>query len=158
MIKIETNRLIIIPLSNLQMQETINKESCKEVQTAFIEMYDNSMKYPKDRIWYVIWGIYLKNNLDISIGNLSFKGPSVNGAVEIGYGINNKYQNNGYMTETLIAISNWAIKQENVKVVQAETAIDNIASIRVLEKSGFVYTGKNGQEGPIYKFLLKNKE
>ena len=153
MLKIETNRLIIIPLSDLQMQETINKESCQEIKTAFIEMYDNSIKYPKDRIWYVIWGIYLKNNLNTAIGNLSFKGPSVDGVVEIGYGINDKYQNNGYMTETLIAITNWAIKQENIKSVQAETTTDNIACIRVLEKSGFVSTGKNGQEGPIYKFL-----
>lgn len=152
MCKIETNRLIIIPLSDIQMKETINKEFCEEIKTAFIEMYTNSIKYPKDRIWYVIWGIYLKNNLDKSIGNLSFKGPGVNGIVEIGYGINNKYQNNGYMTETLIAITNWAIKQEKVNIVQAETTIDNIASIKVLKKSGFVHSGTNGQEGPIYTF------
>jgi len=152
MLKIETNRLIIIPLSDQQMQETINKESCQEIKTAFIEMYDNSIKYPKDRIWYVLWGIYLKNNLDTTIGNLSFKGPSVNSVVEIGYGINDEYQNNGYMTETLIAITNWAKKQENVKYVQAETTIDNIASIRVLEKSGFIHTGKNRQEGPMYRY------
>lgn len=153
--KIKTDRLIIIPLTDTQMQETINNETCNEIKTAFIEMYDNSIKHPKDRIWYVIWGIYLKNNLDETIGNLSFKGPSVNGMVEIGYGINDNYQNNGYMIETLIAVSNWAIKQDKVSVLEAETTTDNIASIKVLEKVGFVPTGIIGEEGPRYKFVGK---
>ncbi len=47
----------------------------------------------------------------------------------------------------------WALAQPGVTAVEAETAPDNAASIRVLAKLGFQPTGTLGEEGP--RFLLK---
>ena len=43
-----------------------------------------------------------------------------------------------------------SMEQDTVKRVEAEIETDNIASQRVLEKVGFVPTGKNGEEGPRF--------
>ena len=57
----------------------------------------------------------------------------------------------GYATEAVTAITEWALKQDKIYCVIAEVDKNNIASIRVLEKSGFELTDKVGEEGPIYK-------
>lgn len=89
------------------------------------------------------------------VGELGFEGLNSDGSTEIGYGINEEYQKNGYATEAVSAVTEWALHQKNVKSVFAETDSENTASIEVLEKCGFVPTGEFGEEGPI--FILKNK-
>ena len=94
------------------------------------------------------------------VETLSFKGIDEKGVVEIGYGINDGYENKGYMTEAVKALAEWASKQPNVKQIEAEAEETNIASIRVLEKSNFVPNGIMGQEGPryiwrIYEFFIR---
>ena len=84
----------------------------------------------------------LKDSANEIIGSLSFKGISENGIVEIGYGINDGYENKGYTTEAVGAVVKWASEQFNVKQIEAEAEEDNYASIRVLEKCGFVPNGK----------------
>ncbi len=64
------------------------------------------------------------------------KEPDKDGIVEIGYGIEAAYQNKGYMTEAVRAISQWALEQYNVTSVVAETEKDNYASHNVLRKIG----------------------
>ena len=59
----------------------------------------------------------------------------------------------GYATESAGAMCRWALAQPGVTAVEAETAPDNAASIRVLAKLGFQPTGTLGEEGP--RFLLK---
>ena len=41
--------------------------------------------------------------------------------IEIGYGLKEEYRHHGYMTEAVKAITEWALSQENVKQVKAET-------------------------------------
>ena len=48
----------------------------------------------------------------------------------------------------------WAFSQKDVVFVEAETALDNKASQRVLEKCGFVPDGTTGNEGP--RFVLES--
>ena len=48
----------------------------------------------------------------------------------------------------------WAFGQKDVVFVEAETAPDNKASQRVLEKCGFVPDGTTGEEGP--RFMLES--
>ena len=69
---------------------------------------------------------------------------------EIGYGILEEYQSQGYATEAVGAAANWALKQSNVTRVEAETEPDNRASQRVLEKCGFLPSGTFGEEGPRF--------
>ena len=69
---------------------------------------------------------------------MSFKGIKTDGIVEIGYGINSEFEGQGLMTEAVTAVVKWASIQKGVKQIEAETDENNIASKRVLEKSGFV--------------------
>ena len=46
----------------------------------------------------------------------------------------------------------WAFSHSEVAAVEAETVPDNIASIRVLEKCGFVLNGEIGEEGQRWTF------
>lgn len=93
---------------------------------------------PKDYLWYTNWIIVLRTENKI-IGGLGFKGiPDEKGIVEIGYGINPPYQNNGYMTEAAEIAVKWALTQPNVKIVTAQTLRTNSSSRRVLEKIGMV--------------------
>lgn len=147
---IETKRLKIYPASKTEMEEFIAAQSDEGLKAAYTEMLNESLNHPNQRDWYAIWMIELKDGTHI--GELCFKGLNQNGVVEIGYGIGEKYQGQGYATEAAKAVTSWALKQPNVTAIEAETEPENMASLRVLEKSGFVATGKNGQEGP--RFIL----
>lgn len=94
------------------------------------------------------------------IGELCFKGIDDNGVSEIGYGISDEYQNQGYATEAVKTVVKWAFQNKNVTAIEAETQRDNTASKRVLEKCGFVANGKIGEEGPRYSLTrsLLNSE
>ena len=81
---------------------------------------------------------------------MSFKGLNADGSVEIGYGISEIKQGNGYATEAVNAAVTWALKQPGVFRVEAETEPDNRASQRVLEKCGFIPSGIIGEEGPRF--------
>ena len=61
--------------------------------------------------------------------------------VELGYVINKSFQGRGYMTETVRAIIDWAFQQPNIYRVYATTSVDNIASQRVMEKTGMLREG-----------------
>ena len=72
--------------------------------------------------------------------------------IEIGYGLKEEYRHHGYMTEAVKAITGWALSQESVKQVEAETDAENIDSQKVLFQSGFVSNGKVGEEGPRFVY------
>lgn len=116
------------------------------------------MQHPDKWEWYAIWMIELKDKTHI--GELCFKGIDDNGVSEIGYGISDEYQNQGYATEAVKTVVKWAFQNKNVTAIEAETQRDNTASKRVLEKCGFVANGKIGEEGPRYSLTrsLLNSE
>lgn len=58
----------------------------------------------------------------------------------------------GYMTEAVKVITEWALSQEGVKQVAAETDAENIASQKVLFRTGFIRNGKMGEEGPRFVY------
>lgn len=145
---IETNRLKIYAASQEQMKAFISEQAIDVLKEAYTEMLNGCLLHPEQWDWYAIWMIELKDGTHI--GELCFKGLSDEGVTEIGYGIAEKYQCCGYATEAVSAVAGWALKQSDVMCVKAETQEDNIASQRVLEKSGFEPTGETGEEGPLY--------
>lgn len=150
---IKTKRLKIYPASQEQMEEFIAIQSDENLKAAYSEMLSGSLAHIKQWNWYAIWMIELKDGTHI--GELCFKGLDENGVAEIGYGISEHYQNQGFASEAVQAVVTWALKDPNVTVIEAETDSNNIASQRVLKKCGFELNGKMGQEGPRY--VLRNK-
>ena len=147
--KIITERLEIRLLENSEMESMISNEKNSALKSAYTSMYHRTIKNLNQREWNGIWGMFFKNKNDM-IGSLAFKGISDDGQIEIGYGIDKEYENNGYMTEAVIGLCKWASEQSNVNKIIAEVEDTNVSSIRVLEKSNFLKTDKRGEEGFIY--------
>jgi RimJ/RimL family protein N-acetyltransferase len=87
--------------------------------------------------WFTYW---LVTRPHAGIGLAGFKGyPDPHGEVEIGYGLAPAYRRQGYTTEAVQALINWAfLTPECISIIAANTSLDNIASHRVLQKVGMV--------------------
>ena len=148
MIKLNTERLIIYTASRDEMQKIIDEQADDILKMAYREMLQGSLDHPDQWAWYAIWRIERKDGS--KVGDLCFKGLNDDGSVEIGYGISTEYQGRGYATEAVDAMVSWALRQPEVRRVDAETEPGNKASQRVLEKCGFIPTGTTGEEGPRF--------
>ena len=151
---IQTERLTIHIALDDEMRGFIAAQELDVLREAYTEMLDGALSHPNKRTWYAIWMIELRDGTHV--GELCFKGISPDGAVEIGYGIDGDFEGCGYATEAVSAVTAWAFQQDGITRVEAEAEEDNLASLRVLEKSGFVPTGERGEEGP--RFVWKNKQ
>lgn len=145
---ITTERLTIYPASREQMAACIAAEKDPELQKAYKEMLAGCLTHPDQWAWYAMWMIELRDGE--RIGDLCFKGLGPDGAVEIGYGILEACQGQGYAAEAVDAAVQWALRQPGVSRVEAETELDNRPSQRVLAKCGFRPTGTMGEEGPRF--------
>ena len=148
---IETKHLKIYAASQDEMEKFIESQTDEILKAAYTEMLNGCIENPEQWEWYAIWMIELKDGTHI--GELCFKGLDSNSVAEIGYGIVEKYQGHGYATEAVKAISKWAFQEPKILAIEAETDDKNTASKRVLEKCGFVFTGKTGKEGHRYKLI-----
>lgn len=150
--KLDTNRLSIIPLSISEMElfmqgtEKLEKELNlspsysildPETQYALTFNYNLATNDPENSIWYTFWAVIQKESNQM-VANACFKDkPDIEGKIEIGYGTIDSFRNKGIMTDAIKAIAQWALSQEEVNEVIAETDRDNYASQKVLKKCGF---------------------
>jgi RimJ/RimL family protein N-acetyltransferase len=76
------------------------------------------------------------------VGLCSYKNaPDPDGKVEIGFGIAASRRRQGHATRAVTALLAIAGNDPPVRMLFAETSIANVASQRVLEKSGFTRVG-----------------
>ena len=148
---VKTKRMMLQPMSDEEIEKMIEASDSDELRSAYGEMLSGCKRDPENRIWYAPWGMTLKKERTY-IGDLCFKGPVKDNAVEIGYGILPGWEGNGYTTEAVQAMTQWAFDNAEVVFIEAETEPENRASGRVLEKCGFVPDGE-GKEGP--RFVLE---
>jgi [ribosomal protein S5]-alanine N-acetyltransferase len=114
---------------------------------------------PSCNKWFVRQ-IVLKQSREI-IGSTSFHGvPDENGMVEIGLGIESKFQNRGFAKEALIAMWTWAIDQPGVNSFRYTVSPDNAPSIKVIEYFGFPFTGIqiDEEDGPENVYEISTSE
>jgi len=160
---LETERLILVqtPLEVLQarlerdtfvatvelpggsMQVTFPAEWPGDARDLFPGMIEQHRDGEESNLW---GGTVIEQRERVAVGQMGFKGLPADGVVEIGYGINPSYQNRGYATEMVTALTEWALSQPTVDRVTAECRRDNVGSIRVLEKAGFERTGRRVDE------------
>lgn len=62
-------------------------------------------------------------------------------SAEIGYGVRSDRRAKGYATEALMALARWALTEGGMQRVWLTANTDNIASVRVAEKAGFLREG-----------------
>ena len=145
---LNTERLRIYPASREQMEAMIASEQEEELKKAYDEMLEGCLRHPDQWDWYAIWMIEKTDGTHI--GDLCFKGLREDGIAEIGYGILEEHQGQGYATEAVQAACHWAFLHPDVRSLEAETDAENAASQRVLEKCGFRPNGTFGEEGPRF--------
>lgn len=80
--------------------------------------------------------------------------PNEDGEIEIGYGTYEAFQGQGFMTEMVGGLVSWAREEPTVKSIKAVTDKTNLASIKVLEKNGFLKTGETEAQF-FWKISLK---
>lgn len=150
---IETQRLELIPLNLDQLEQYLALDGSLEKSLnvisyprAITDDLHAALKHviiPRVRMGFhdlhfsTIWTAVHKEKR-VMVGDICFKGkPDGMGRVEIGYGTYEDFQQQGYMTEIVGALSSWAFTQPRVNVVLAETKEDNKPSQKILINNGF---------------------
>jgi len=155
---IETERLILKPLTygqlikyikcdnSLEAELNLNETSrtiSRELKDAFEQtILPNVADKTKNYLYSTLWTAISKSKNKM-VGDLCIIGePNAEGEIEIGYGTYEEFRNKGFMTEIVNGIIAWVKSQPKVKSIIASTDKTNIASFKVLEKTGFLKTGE----------------
>jgi hypothetical protein len=150
---LETDRLRIIPLTHNQLinylqvdgsledelgVEHLKRSITPELIDAFEKIILPAVGNPsRNYLFHTLWTIVDKDKKAM-VGDLCFKGnPTNSGEVEIGYGTYPQFQQQGYMTEAVGLLCQWAFEQGGITSVIAETNNGNVASQKILIKNGF---------------------
>ena len=96
-------------------------------------------------LWNADWIISLSKEEGKKIGRFSFAGEKVLGTVPIQIELDKEYQNQGYGTEAIIMMTNWAFHFPNVYEIKTETDRENDKYVKALKKAGFVYRSFEGR-------------
>jgi len=90
-----------------------------------------------------VWGIEHKENHHL-IGTVGLHVRNFDNALanrkEIGYVLDDTYWNQGYMTEAVRKVIEYAFIDEELDEVLCGHSLSNLRSKRVIEKTGFIYT------------------
>ncbi|MBI2394198.1 MAG: GNAT family N-acetyltransferase [Deltaproteobacteria bacterium] len=99
---------------------------------------------------YRLWGdrvMITRHGARRVVGSVVFHGgPDADGAVEVGYGVEQELQCRGYATEGTRAAVEWALAEPTVRVVRACTPSWHLASRRVLERVGMTLVGSHDHD------------
>lgn len=160
MLKINTNRLIILPLNKNNLELAIsnfNEMENKQNLTVTDENIGAREKYvyglrlegvksnSDNYMWYTTWIIISKAE-NRFIGHIMLKGyPNQNGEVTIGYWIQDEYKRKDYMFEALNGVIPWMFSNPDVKFIIADTLKSNMPSQKLLQKIGMLYDGEDDE-------------
>ena len=91
------------------------------------------------------------------VGSVIFHGRPADGIAEVGYGVEEASQGQGYATEGTRACVRWALAQPECRAVRATTFPWHRASLRVIEKIGMrrVDTREHDMFGELYVFEIR---
>ena len=160
---IETNRLIITKFTP-DMAQAVHQNSLDEDTRRFLpdeffetvedaaETIDFLMSQYEGADGPFVYPIITNDSKNIGYVQLC---QIDDGSWEIGYHIAKQFTGHGYATEAVKAFLPVMAKKLNIKEVYGICLAENTASVRVLEKCGFVqiYQGKEAQ---IVKTVWKN--
>ena len=131
---------------------TLSPEVRTQVSSEWLALLESSSEQDP---W--IHGFCCVNDDGVHVGLGSFKGPPVDGIVEIAYAIAPKYQGKGYATAAVRALATHAFESGEVRTVRGHTLPNGVASQRVLIKSGFSKVGEVVEpvDGLVWRFELR---
>lgn len=102
-------------------------------------------KNPDHIKWYYRFIVDRERNL--AVGSVSFHGaPDDRGMVEIGIGIVESERGQGFASEALFGMWNWAARQSEVKFLRYTVSPTNVASMAIIKKFDFPKIGEQIDE------------
>jgi RimJ/RimL family protein N-acetyltransferase len=108
---------------------------------AFVRAIDNGASPGPYGVYQVV-----RSDDGVVIGDIGFHGPpDQDGVVTVGYGLAASARGQGYATEALRAVLDWALEQPEVARVEADTTHANLPSQRVMERAGMRLVNRNEQ-------------
>lgn len=164
-----TARLVLVPATLAHVHAELESNAdFAEIMHAVVPdswppgEYDRgAQEYFRDRLetegeaavgWYGWYAVRMSDNehpATVVAGAGYFGRPTDEGVVEIGYSVCLEWQGQGYATEIVRALTARAMQLPDVRLVIAHTSPENVASIAVLERSGFSLAGPGTHEGVI---------
>lgn len=148
----ESDRLIIRPRNLNDLDACLSMDRDEEVTKYIPGPWANPEKHREfvlDRMKAVYpdglgyWSLFSKKNPNTFLGwVLLLPYPHFGDEVEIGWRLNKAYWGSGYATEAAKVILHHALTLDSVKTIVADIHQDNIASIKVAEKIGLLYSGE----------------
>lgn len=136
------------------MPENLSEyETAKAIGTSY-EVFKTFNSDPPWTGYFII--LKSENKL---IGTCGYKGkPDVDHHVEIGYEIDKSYRNRGLATQAAKGLIDFAFNQ-NVKGIKAHTLADENASVKILRKCKFSFSGEVSDpvDGNLWSWNLEKK-
>jgi RimJ/RimL family protein N-acetyltransferase len=99
---------------------------------------------------YLLRIAVLKDN-PIIIASAGFHdAPDSDGMIEIGFGVDKKYQGRSFGQEILHGMWSWVVTDPQVKTLRYTVSPDNLISQHIIKKLGFKYNGQqiDEEDGP----------
>jgi RimJ/RimL family protein N-acetyltransferase len=141
------DRVEFAKLLGALVPETWPPDNLRDVLGYFYGLYKEHLEWEGWLAWYAI---RIDDDDPILCGSIGFKGPpDKRGMVEIGYSVLPEFQRQGLATEMVAGIIQWAKHQPEVRQIEAETNVNDEASIGVLEKNGFICVGAGSEPNTI---------
>jgi len=114
-------------------------------------------EHPEDEGWWINFVVLREHSGRTLVGSAGYKGPPVNGMVEVGYGIVADRRRQGYATEAVRGLLRHAFARSDVNRVIAETYPSLTGSIGVLQRCGFRGI-PGGSEPEVIRFEITRSE
>lgn len=165
--RIETERLMICRF-DLSMAESVHRNSLDEDNRRFVpdEVFE-TVEDARETIEFLmsmyesedgpfVYPVLLKDGTNVGYVQLA---PLEEG-FEVGYHIGKEYTCNGYATEALKSFLKEIMPKRKLDIVYGICVSENLASKKVLEKSGFIkeYEGigeYQGESRPIVRYVWR---
>jgi ribosomal-protein-alanine N-acetyltransferase len=148
---VATERLLLRKIKRSDLTQVFRGLSDPEVTRYYGVHYQNMDAAKQQMRWYRrlhrkdfgrVWAITLKNEGDTLQGVIAmYNWNKKNQSAEIGFWILPNYQQQGYVSEALHALIPVAFSHMNLHRLYATTEPENIASIRTMQATGFLYEG-----------------
>ena len=102
-------------------------------------------------------GYFVEQDSDM-VGSGGFKGPPVNGVVELAYGTDEKFRNRGIGTQICKLLVDLSLKTDPLIKITARTFSEHNYSTSILQKNKFICIGtvNDPEDGEVWEWLFNN--
>lgn len=119
--------------SGLELNEAYKEELSEAVERTPGVWHNKKNDY----LFHTLW-VFIHRKQKVIIGQFIFNGkPNRHGEVEIFFSIEKPFRRNGYATEVIQAIIDWASQDNVFKILLVEADLKNKAAMASLKKVGF---------------------